>query len=118
MFFKKIKKTTLLILLTLISIPTNILAYSDYIIAGGQNIGIEIKSKGVMVVGTYLVSNNNLGEVYFYKMGHHGSKTSSTRILLNVIKPKVVVATCNAFYNQYGNIGSNKNFSELWFIKF
>ena len=34
-------------------------------------------------------------------MGHHGSKTSSTRILLNVIKPKVVVATCNAFYNQY-----------------
>ena len=49
----------------------------------------------------YLVSNNNLGEVYFYKMGHHGSKTSSTRILLNVIKPKVVVATCNAFYNQY-----------------
>ena len=60
MFFKKIKKTTLLILLTLISIPTNILAYSDYIIAGGQNIGIEIKSKGVMVVGTYLVSNNNI----------------------------------------------------------
>ena len=60
MFFKKIKKTTLLILLTLISIPTNIFAYSDYIIAGGQNIGIEIKSKGVMVVGTYLVSNNNI----------------------------------------------------------
>ena len=49
----------------------------------------------------YLVENNDLGEVYFYKMGHHGSKTSSTRLLLNVIKPKVVVATCNAFYNQY-----------------
>lgn len=60
MFFKNFKKTTLLILLTLISIPTNILAYSDYIIAGGQNIGIEIKSKGVMVVGTYDVVGKNI----------------------------------------------------------
>lgn len=60
MFFKNFKKTSLLILLTLISIPINILAYSDYIIAGGQNIGIEVKSKGVLVVGTYKVHNQNL----------------------------------------------------------
>jgi len=59
-FFKKLKKTYLLILLTLISIPINAFAYSDYIIAGGQNIGIEIKSQGVMVVGTYEVNNQNL----------------------------------------------------------
>lgn len=59
MFFKKFKKTALLSLLTLISIPINILAYSDYIIAGGQNIGIEIKAKGVLVVGTYKVKNEN-----------------------------------------------------------
>ena len=63
MFFKNFKKTTLLILLTLISIPTNILAYSDYIIAGGQNIGIEIKSKGVMVVGTYDVVGKNIKRI-------------------------------------------------------
>ena len=49
----------------------------------------------------HLVLNNNLGEVYLFKLGHHGSKTSSTKVLLDVIKPKVVVATCNAFYNQY-----------------
>lgn len=60
MFLKIFKKTFLLILLTLISIPINVLAYSDYIIAGGQNIGIEIKSKGVLVVGTYKVNNQNL----------------------------------------------------------
>ena len=48
-----------------------------------------------------LVDNNNLGEVYFYKMGHHGSKTSSSMKLLNVIKPKVVVATCVAFSTEY-----------------
>lgn len=54
MFFKKIKKIMLLLLIIL---PTNILAYSEYIIAGGENIGIELNSKGVMVVGVYKVGN-------------------------------------------------------------
>ena len=48
-----------------------------------------------------LVENNNLGEVYLYKLGHHGSKTSSSMQLLNVIKPKVAVATCVAFTTEY-----------------
>ena len=48
-----------------------------------------------------LVENNDLGEVYLYKMGHHGSKTSSTMKLLNEIKPQVVVATCVAFSTEY-----------------
>ena len=48
-----------------------------------------------------LVENNDLGEVYLYKMGHHGSKTSSSMNLLNEIKPKVVVATCVAFSTEY-----------------
>ena len=69
MFFKKLKKTTLLILLTLISIPTNIFAYSDYIIAGGQNIGIEIKSKGVLVVGMYEVGGQNIAHNVGIKLG-------------------------------------------------
>ena len=60
MFFKNFKKTTLFILLTLISIPINVFADSDYIIVGGQNLGIEIKSKGVLVVGTYEVNNQNI----------------------------------------------------------
>jgi len=68
-FFKKIKKTTFLILLTLISIPINTLAYSDYIIAGGQNIGIEIKSKGVMVVGTYEIDGKNIASESGIKLG-------------------------------------------------
>ena len=49
----------------------------------------------------YLVQNNNLGEVYLYKMGHHGSKTSSSAALLSVIKPEVAVATCVAFTTEY-----------------
>ena len=48
-----------------------------------------------------LVDNNDLGEVYLYKMGHHGSKTSSSMKLLQEIKPKVAVATCVAFTTEY-----------------
>jgi stage IV sporulation protein B len=57
MFFKKFKKTCLAILLTLLIIPSCAFAYSDYIIPGGENIGIELNSKGVMVVGLYKVNN-------------------------------------------------------------
>lgn len=57
MFFKKIKKSFIIILLTLIIMPTSIAAYSDYIIAGGENIGIELNSKGIMVVGVYKIGD-------------------------------------------------------------
>ena len=54
MFFKFLKNKILLpSLLALFIIPNTILAYSDYIIAGGENIGIELNSKGVIIVGTY-----------------------------------------------------------------
>lgn len=58
MFFKKIKNK-LLILLLLLSIPNITLAYSDYIIASGENIGIELRSSGIIIVGTYDVNGNN-----------------------------------------------------------
>ena len=49
----------------------------------------------------YLLEYNDLGEVYLYKLGHHGSYSSSTDKLISAIKPKVAVATCAAFTNQY-----------------
>ena len=58
MFFKKLKNKTLLLLTLTLFIPTNVLAYSKYIIAGGENIGIELKSDGIIIVGTYKVNNN------------------------------------------------------------
>lgn len=59
MFFKKIKNSYLLILLTLLIIPCYVKAYSDYILVGGENIGIELNSKGVLIVGNYEVNNIN-----------------------------------------------------------
>lgn len=55
MFLKKLKKT--IILLALFIIPINTYAYSEYIIASGANIGIELDSKGIVVVGLYKVDN-------------------------------------------------------------
>ena len=55
MFSKHKFSTLFLLLLTNIFIPLNVLAYSDYIIASGKNIGIEIKSNGIIIVDTYKV---------------------------------------------------------------
>ena len=52
MFFKKIKNN-FLVLLLLLSMPHFVLAYSDYIIASGENVGISLNSNGVIIVGTY-----------------------------------------------------------------
>lgn len=53
-----------------------------------------------------LVAKNDIGEVEFFKAGHHGSKTSSNDVLLDVIKPKICVASCAAGSVQYLTSGT------------
>lgn len=48
-----------------------------------------------------------LPEVDFYKAGHHGSGTSSTAKLLNVIKPKYIAISCCAGAPEYTLNNSN-----------
>lgn len=55
-FMKKLLKNLKLFLLLWI-IPSLVLAYSNEVILGGQNIGISINSKGILVVGFYKVNN-------------------------------------------------------------
>lgn len=50
---------------------------------------------------TSLVASNDLPEVDVYKAGHHGSKTSSSDVLLSEIKPKVVCVCCCAGSSEY-----------------
>ena len=59
MFFKRYKKIFISIFLTLFLIPQLAFAYSDYIIAGGENIGISINSKGILIIGTYKINGEN-----------------------------------------------------------
>ena len=44
-----------ILLLSLLLIPMNVLAYSDYIIPGWETLGIEINSDGIMVIGFYQI---------------------------------------------------------------
>jgi len=45
----------LLILLLILLSPITVFAYSDYIIPGGENVGIEVKYNGVLVIGFYKI---------------------------------------------------------------
>lgn len=56
MIFKKFKKSATLLLLSLFIMPFQVFAYSEYLIPGGENIGIQINAKGILVVGVYEVN--------------------------------------------------------------
>ena len=60
MFFKFLKKQSLiLILLTLFIIPNTISAYSDYIIASGKSVGMKLNTDGIIIVGSYDINGHN-----------------------------------------------------------
>lgn len=59
MNFKR-KLLTIFSLLLLV-MPISVYAYSDKVVLGGQNIGIEVNSKGIMVVGFYKVNDSYIG---------------------------------------------------------
>ena len=51
------KNKILLLLICIFGLPITTMAYSKYIIPGGETIGINIKSDGVLVVGFYKINN-------------------------------------------------------------
>lgn len=55
-----------------------------------------------------LVDNNDLPKVELFKAGHHGSKTSSTEKLLQVIQPKIVCVCCCAGTDEYTDAKENQ----------
>ena len=54
------KKITSFLLLIYIFFPISVFAYSDYLIASGKNIGIELKSNNIIIVGSYNIDNYNV----------------------------------------------------------
>ncbi len=80
MNFKKIKSYIALIMLATFILPQNILAYSKYIIAGGENIGLEINNKGVIVAGFYEIDNVYLGKDAGLQKGDMIIKVDKTNV--------------------------------------
>ena len=84
--FKKI----LLLTLSIFIIPFNVNAYSNYIYAGGENIGIKINSSGVLIVGTYEVNGKNMALQSGIKNGDiithiNGEKVNSIDEMISII---------------------------------
>ena len=55
------KKVFVTLILSLF-LPLNIFAYSENVIPGGENIGIKIESKGLLVIGYYKVKDKYIAE--------------------------------------------------------
>lgn len=56
-------------LFLLLFIPSIALAYSDYVYVGGENIGIELKADGVLIVGFYKVNDSYIASDAGLKIG-------------------------------------------------
>ncbi len=87
---KKYLNKILILSLSLFLFPLTVLGYSDFIIPGGENVGIEINSKGIMVIGFYKVNgelnkgnpNIKVGD-QIIKVGK--TKVATTNELINAI---------------------------------
>lgn len=100
-----------LLLLLNIMLPLNVFAYSDYILASGQNIGIEINSDGILIVGTYKVGNDDPAARAKLQIGDKIIKINQTEVnsieeMINVINdinnPNVISIT----YKRGNNINT------------
>lgn len=77
----KIKNKLLyIVILFLFIIPINVFAYSKSIIPGGETIGIEVNSKGVLVVGFYKVNNSYIGRKSGFLVGDKIKKLDDKEI--------------------------------------
>lgn len=74
------KKFTLTLLILSIFFPLSVFAYSDYIIASGENIGIELKANYALIVGSYNIENYNVLNNTELKIGDKITKVNDTLI--------------------------------------
>lgn len=74
----------------LLIIPINCFAYSNFVIPGGETIGIEVNSKGVLVVGFYKVDDSYIGKDAGFEIGDiimkvNGNAISNIDSMVNLV---------------------------------
>ena len=84
------KRLLSLFLLIFMLYPTLVFAYSNKIILGGNNIGIKVNTKNVMIVGFYKVEDRFIGEDAGLKVGDlilkiNNKEISSITDMVNII---------------------------------
>lgn len=79
--FKKLKSIIILLIISLLIIPTFTYAYSSLVIPGGEPLGIALNTKGILVVGEYEVNGK-------YPARDADIKTGDIIISINNIQTK------------------------------
>ncbi len=64
------KNKLLAIFLTLLLVlPQSVFAYSEYVIPGGETVGIQVNSDGILIVGFYEVNGHYIGKDAGFELG-------------------------------------------------
>ena len=78
---KNFKKRLILLLILLITIlPAPVLAYSNFLIASGKTIGIEVNANGVLIVGFYEVEGKEIGKNAGFEKGDIITKINNKKV--------------------------------------
>ena len=91
---KKIK----ILLISWLLLPINCLAYSNYIIPGGETLGIEVNSDGVLVIGFYQINGKYNKGVPAIKAGDYITKVNDVNV--NTIEELTKEIENNVTYSQ------------------
>ena len=80
-----------ILLLFLLIIPINVFAYSKYVIPGGETIGIEVNSKGILVVDFYKVNKKFIAKEAGFEPGDRIIQVNNQEVntideMLNIIR--------------------------------
>ncbi len=73
-------KNLKILLISWLLLPINVFAYSNYIIPGGETLGIEVNSKGVMVIGFYQINGKFNKGVPVIKAGDYIVKINDVEV--------------------------------------
>ena len=79
MSFKN-KLQRIFVLLLLFIMPINVFAYSKYVIPGGETVGIEVNSKGVLIVGFYKVGDAYIAKDAGFEVGDKITKLNNKEV--------------------------------------
>ena len=104
------KKLLLLFFLFAYFIPCITFAYSDKVILGGNNIGITVNTKDILVVGFYKVDGKYIGRDAGIKIGDSITKINGTKV--NTI-PQMIEIINNEMKNNSILITEKRNNQEL-----
>ena len=110
MFFKKIKNIIAILIIATFIMPQTVLAYSKYIVAGGENIGLQINNNGVIVAGFYKIDDTYPGHDANLQKGDIIIKSGDTPIktiddFIDIIKYNET-DSINLTYVREGNINN------------